>query len=84
MKLTIASASVPAALIPLAAVADVVGVDIGQAAAWCESGQLTATSHLGHWWVSVGDLSAFVERSTWKLVGPPPDKRYNKRPRASA
>jgi hypothetical protein len=71
MILTISSASVPIALIPLASVADTLGVSVEQAALWCERGQLPATGHLGHWWVSVADLTRFVERSTWQLVAPP-------------
>jgi len=75
MNLTISSASIPMALIPLHAVAKVLGVTADEAAGWCESRQMLATLHLGHWWVSVADLTEFVERSTWKLVAPAPSFR---------
>ena len=74
MILTIAPASIPEALIPIASVVDVLGVDAEQVNAWCSSGKLRAVGYLGCWWVSVGDLTDFVERSSWSFVAPPPDK----------
>lgn len=75
MKLTISSAIIPVALIPIASVAKVLGVSAEEATSWCESRHLLATLHLGHWWVSVADLTDFVERSTWKLVALAPSFR---------
>jgi hypothetical protein len=73
MILTIANASVPQALIPVASVVEVLGVDSFQVHAWCSTGKLRAVKHLGHWWVAVDDLTDFVERSSWQFVAPPVD-----------
>ena len=69
--LTIATPALPVALIPLASVSSVLGVSVEQLALWCETGQLVASKHEGRWWVSVADMTTFVERSTWELVAPP-------------
>lgn len=74
MILTIANSSVPKAMIPVASVVDVLGVDSEQVIGWCSIGKLRAVKHLGHWWVTIGDLTDFVERSSWTFAAPPADK----------
>jgi len=62
---------VPMGLVPVATVAEFLGVEPEQVIAWCKAGTMRAQKHTGEYWVRVDSLGRFVEASRWVLAADP-------------